>query len=219
MTVTSDIYTQAGLSAPQTAAAKETGVQTIDQAGFLRLMTTQLQYQDPFSPMDNNQMVQQMATFTSLENQNSGNKLLQGISDSLTGTRLSDAASWIGKSMLVKSDIATPDRTGAYAGEITLSQDAQGVSVDLVDGDGKTVKTLDLGARKAGAASFYWDGTNDAGEFVGNQPLKVQVRGGQTTQIATWASIAAVQSPASGTDARLITALGNFQPSDALRLG
>ncbi|MBO9668933.1 MAG: flagellar hook capping protein [Sphingobium sp.] len=219
MTVTSDIYARAGLSAPQTAAAKETGVQTIDQAGFLRLMTTQLQYQDPFSPMDNNQMVQQMATFTSLENQTSGNKLLQGISDSLTGTRLSDAASWIGKSMLVKSDIATPDRTGAYAGEITLSQDAQGVSVDLVDGNGNTVKTLDLGARKAGAASFYWDGTNDAGEFVGHQPLKVQVRGGQTTQIATWASIAAVQSPASGTDARLITALGNFQPADALRLG
>jgi len=219
MTVNTDIYKQAGLSGPQTPAAKETGVQTIDQAGFLRLMTTQLQYQDPFSPMDNNQMVQQMATFTSLENQNSGNKLLQGISDSLTGTRLSDAASWIGKSMLVKSDIATPDRTGAYAGEITLSQDAQGVSVDLVDGDGKTVKTLDLGARKAGAASFYWDGMNDAGQFVGNQPLKVQVRGGQTTQIATWASIAAVQSPASGTDARLITALGNFQPSDALRLG
>lgn len=219
MTTTSDIYTQAGISAPQTAAAKETGVQTIDQKGFLRLMTAQLQYQDPFSPMDNNQMVQQMATFTSLENQTSGNKLLQGISDSLTGTRLSDAASWIGKSMLVKGDIATPDRSGAYAGEITLSQDAQAVAVDLVDSNGKVVKSLDLGDRKAGAASFYWDGTNDAGEFVGNQPLKVQVRGGQTTQIATWATIAAVQSPASGTDARLITALGNFQPSDALRLG
>lgn len=219
MTVSTDVYSQAGLSAPQTAAAKETGVQTIDQKGFLRLMTAQLQYQDPFSPMDNNQMVQQMATFTSLENQTSGNKLLQGISDSLTGTRLSDAASWIGKAMLVKSDIATPDRAGSYAGEITLGQDSQGLGVDLVDGNGNVVKSLDLGAQKAGAVGFYWDGKNDAGEFVGNQALKVQVRGGQTTQIATWASIAAVQSPASGTDARLITALGNFQPSDALRLG
>lgn len=219
MTVTSDIYTQAGLSAPQTAAAKETGVQTIDQAGFLKLMTTQLQYQDPFSPMDNNQMVSQMATFTSLENQNSGNKLLQGISDSLTGTRLSDAANWIGKAMLIKNDVATPDRTGSYAGEITLSKDSAALGVDLVDGNGHVVKSLDLGAQKAGAVGFYWDGKNDAGEFVGNQALKVQVRGGETTQIATWASIAAVQSPASGTDARLITALGNFKPSDALRLG
>jgi flagellar basal-body rod modification protein FlgD len=219
MTVDTSIYTQAGVSAQQTAAAKETGVQTIDQAGFLKLMTTQLQYQDPFSPMDNNQMVAQMAQFTQLQTQADGNKLLKGISDSLTGTRLSDAANWIGKSMLVKSDIATPDRTGAYAGEITLSKDADAVAVDLVDSAGNTVKTLDLGAKKAGAAGFYWDGTNDAGAMVGSQPLKVRVRGGQTSQIATWASIAAVQSPASGTDARLITALGNFQPSDALRLG
>jgi len=219
MTVQTDIYNNAGVSAQQTAAAKATGVQTIDQAGFLRLMTAQLQYQDPFSPMDNNQMVQQMATFTQLENQNSGNKLLQSISDSLGGTRLSDAASWIGKAMLVKSDIATPDRAGTYAGEITLAKDSDAVAVDLVDADGKTVKTVDLGARKAGAASFYWDGNNDAGDFVGGQPLQVRVRGGQTSQIATWASIAGVQSPASGTDARLITALGTFQPSDALRLG
>ncbi len=219
MTVQTDIYNNAGIPSQQTPQPKETGVQTIDQAGFLKLMTTQLQYQDPFAPMDNNQMVQQMATFTSLENQNSGNKLLQGISDSLTGTRLSDAASWIGKSMLVKNDIATPDRTGAYAGEITLTKDATAVAVDLVDAQGNTVKTVDLGARKAGAAGFFWDGTNEAGDFIGGQPLQVRVRGGETSQIATWASIAAVQSPASGTDARLITALGTFQPSDALRLG
>lgn len=219
MTSVTDIYNQVGLSGPQTPATKETGQQNIDQAGFLRLMTTQLQYQDPFAPMDNNQMVQQMATFTSLQNQSDGNKLLQGISDSLTGTRLSDAANWIGKAMLVKSDVATPDRSGAYAGEITLGKDSDAVSIDLVDATGKTVKTLDLGAKKAGAASFYWDGTDGSGNPVAPGPLKVQVRGGTTTQIATWASIAAVQSPASGTDARLITALGNFQPSDALRLG
>lgn len=219
MTVDTSIYTQAGLSTPQTAATKETGVQTIDQAGFLRLMTTQLQYQDPFAPMDNNQMVQQMATFTQLENQNSGNKLLQTISDSLSGTRLSDAASWIGKSMLVKSDIATPDRVGSYAGEVTLSEDADAVAIDLVNAQGHVVKTIDLGKRDKGAASFYWDGTNDAGEMVGGEPLQVKVRGGKASQIATWASIAAVQSPASGTDAKLITPLGNFTPADALRLG
>ena len=168
MTVQTDIYNKAGIPGQQTPPTKETGVQTIDQAGFLRLMTAQLQYQDPFTPMDNNQMVNQMATFTSLENQNSGNKLLQSISDALgNGTRLSDAASWIGKAMLVKSDIATPDRAGSYAGEINLTKDAASVAVDLVDADGKTVKTIDLGERKAGAAGFYWDGNDDAGKFIG----------------------------------------------------
>jgi flagellar basal-body rod modification protein FlgD len=219
MTVDTSIYTNAGLSTYTPQPAKETGVETIDQAGFLRLMTTQLQYQDPFAPMDNNQMVQQMATFTQLENQNSGNKLLQGINDSLSGTRLSDAAGWIGKSMLVKSDVATPDGAGSYAGELTLSADSSAVSVDLVDAAGKVVHTVDLGERKAGSAGFYWDGTDGEGNHIADGPLKVQVRGANTTQIATWASIAAVQSPASGTNAQLITALGNFLPTDALRLG
>jgi flagellar basal-body rod modification protein FlgD len=220
MTTVSDIYKNANISSAQTGTTKETGVQTIDQKGFLKLMTTQLQYQDPFAPMDNNQMVQQMATFTQMENQNVSNKYLQSISDSMSGSRLSDAASWIGKSMLVKSDIATPDRTGSYAGEINVAADAEAVSIDLVDMAGHTVKTIDLGAQKAGAtAAFFWDGTNDAGEMVGGTPLQVKVRGGRSTQTSTWASIAAVQSPASGTDAKLITPLGNFTPSDALRLG
>lgn len=219
---TTSIYDNAGLSSPQTGQPQqETGVNTIDQAGFLKLMTAQLQYQDPFAPMDNNQMVQQMATFTSLQNQTDSNKLLQTISDSLAGGRLSDAASWIGKSMLVKSDIATPDRTGMYGGEITLQADAQAVSVDLVDSTGKVVKTVDLGAQKAGPVNFYWDGTDGEGNYLDGAggALQVKVRGAATTQIATWATIAAVQSPASGTDAKLITPLGNYTPSDALRLG
>ncbi|MBO9575137.1 MAG: flagellar hook capping protein [Sphingobium sp.] len=219
MTTVSDIYKNAGVSVAQTGTTKETGVQTIDQAGFLKLMTTQLQYQDPFSPMDNNQMVQQMATFTQLENSTQGNKYLQNISDAMTGQRLSDAASWIGKSMLVKSEIATPDRAGTYAGEITLTEDTQGAALDLVDMEGHTVKTIDLGAQKAGAVGFYWDGKDTEGNVVGGAPLQVKVRGATVSQTATWASIAAVQSPASGTDAKLITPLGNFTPADALRLG
>ncbi len=94
-------------------------------------------------------MVAQMAQFSQLQSTAESNSYLQNISDALTGTRLSDAASWIGKSMLVQNNIATPDGSGAYGGELTLSQDAQDVAVDLVDGSGNTVKTIDLGAKKA----------------------------------------------------------------------
>jgi flagellar basal-body rod modification protein FlgD len=207
-------YTNQNLS--QTATKSNS---TIDMTGFLKLLTAQMQHQDPFQPLDNNQMVAQMAQFSSLSAQTESNTLLGNISEAVSGSRMSDAANWIGKSMLVKSNIATPDRTGSYAGELTLGADALGVSVDLVDASGNTVKTLDLGAQKAGAVPFYWDGTNDAGEFVGGEALQVKVRGTNPSQIATWASIAAVQSPAGGSNAKLMTALGNFSPTDALRLG
>lgn len=192
---------------------------TIDMNGFMKLLTTQMQYQDPFSPMDNSQMVAQMAQFSQLASATQSNTLLSNIADSVGGGRLSDAASWIGKSMLVKSNIATPDSAGSYAGELTLGADSNNVSVDLVDASGTVVKTLQLGAQKAGAVPFYWDGKNEAGEFVGGQALKVQVSGAAPKQVATWATIAAIQSPASGASAQLITALGNYSATDALRLG
>lgn len=192
---------------------------TVGVDGFLKLMTAQMKFQDPFAPMDNSQMVAQMAQFSQLAASNDSNNLLATIADSVSGARLSDAASWIGKSMLVKSNIAAPDRHGQYAGELMLAADAAAVSVDLVDGNGAVVKTIDLGARKAGAVPFYWDGRNEADESIGGGALQVKVRGATPGGIATWASIAAVQSPAGGTDTKLITALGNYSPADALRLG
>ena len=192
---------------------------TIDMNGFLTLLTKQMQYQDPFEPMDNSQMVAQMAQFSSLSSQAESNALLTNISESVSGVRLSDAAGWIGKSMLVESNIATPDRTGAYAGELALGTGASNVSIDLVDAKGAVVKTLEMGPQATGSVPFFWDGRDEAGALVGGEALQVKVRGTTPAGVATWASIAAVQSPASGTDAKLITALGNFSPSDALRLG
>ncbi len=48
------------------AASKKTGLAALGQGDFLKLMTTQLQQQDPFSPMDQKDMLAQMAQFTQL---------------------------------------------------------------------------------------------------------------------------------------------------------
>jgi flagellar basal-body rod modification protein FlgD len=42
------------------------GNKPLGQADFLRLMTTQLRAQDPFDPLDQTQMVAQMAQFSSV---------------------------------------------------------------------------------------------------------------------------------------------------------
>lgn len=43
-----------------------TAERPLDQTAFLRLMTAQMNAQDPFNPMDNTQMVAQMAQFSSV---------------------------------------------------------------------------------------------------------------------------------------------------------
>lgn len=56
----------------------------LDQNDFLRLMTAQLQQQDPFNPVNNQEMVAQMAQFSSLAGISETNTTLQQISEQLT---------------------------------------------------------------------------------------------------------------------------------------
>lgn len=61
---------------------KNSGTQ-LGQNDFLRLMTAQLTQQDPFNPVDNQQMVAQMAQFSSLAGISETNVTLQQISEQL----------------------------------------------------------------------------------------------------------------------------------------
>ena len=214
----------AGLNAPNTATPTVAGAMGgLDQAAFLRLMTTQLTTQDPFNPVDNTQMVAQMAQFSQVAGIAEMNQNLRALVSSMGGGRFTEASSWIGRAMLVGSDVATPLSDGTYAGELTFDAAADEVSVSFVDAAGNTVHTMDLGARQAGAAAFHWDGKNAAGELVATGPLQVVVSAraaGSAVQpnVATWTGISGIQSPANGGESRLVTGLGLLKPEDAIRL-
>ena len=195
----------------------------MDQTDFLKLMTTQMTTQDPFNPIDNTQMVAQMAQFSQVagiaEMNASLKALVQGMGG---GGRVADAANWIGKSVLVASDAAAAKADGSYAGEIALPDGADSISVSLVDATGAVRHSESFGAQKAGTLAFAWDGKNAAGEAVPG-PLKIVVSAtakGEKIAPATasWATVTGIQSPASGADSRLLTGLGALSPEDALRL-
>ena len=205
------------------AATGSSPMTQLDQNAFLRLMTTQLTTQDPFNPVDNTQMIAQMAQFSQVAGIAEMNRSLQSIVDSLAGSRFGDVANWIGRSMLVESDVATPLRDGSYAGEIELAGSADAVTVSLVDERGSIVRNIDLGSRPAGPIGFAWDGLDESGQPAAGGPLQVVVTaraGGQPVAagIATWTSIGGIQSPANGGATRLVTGLGLLAPDAALRL-
>lgn len=208
----------AGLSVYNPVANVGVGKSEMGQQDFLRLLTAQMQTQDPFEPVNNAELVSQMATITNSSGIAEMNASLAQIRESLSGTRLGDAASWIGRAMLVQSNIAAPDAAGQYAGQITLPAATDGAAIQLVDGDGNVVKTIDLGQQEAGDINFFWDGKDENGETVASSALKVQVTGATPSRVATWATIAAVQSPADGSSSKLITSIGTFSPTDAISL-
>src|SRR3569623_3277889 len=99
-----------------TAAAS----QTLGQADFLKLMTAQMQNQDPFNPGDNTQMVAQMAQFSSLSGISEMNSTLKSIADKLTGTSANDALAYVGKTVLTQGDTAFGRTTGGIAGAVDV---------------------------------------------------------------------------------------------------
>jgi flagellar basal-body rod modification protein FlgD len=76
------ITSVAGLPAAQPPTAKAPK-STLDQGDFLRLLTAQLQNQDPTKPVDNFQYVQQMAMFAQIEGGSETNSKLDEVVDRL----------------------------------------------------------------------------------------------------------------------------------------
>lgn len=226
MTVSNDTSYIDTLRAPSAASSsttpKATGSTTIDQAGFLKLLTAQMTNQDPTSPMDSNTMVQQLSEMSTVSGITEMNQSMKDLVAEMTGNRIGDAASWIGKAALISSTTAQPLSNGGYAGEIALPSDATSMNVSLVDASGKTVYSQTLNGQKAGEIDFAWDGKlPDGTQSTG--PLSVVVSatgasGAIKPQVATWSTITGVNSPAGGSSAQLTTSLGAIDPADVLSL-
>jgi flagellar basal-body rod modification protein FlgD len=71
------------ISIAQPTGAKGSPDSSLDQAAFLKLMSAQLQSQDPFKPMDQNQMVAQMAQFSQVAGTAEMNVTLRDIATEL----------------------------------------------------------------------------------------------------------------------------------------
>jgi flagellar basal-body rod modification protein FlgD len=101
MDVTS-ITSATGLNFLDPAVAnRATGKQTLDANDFLRLLTVQLQSQDPMKPMEDMQFISQMASFTSLEQMRG---LSADFKDFTTAQRLVAAQNYLGRLVTVETD-------------------------------------------------------------------------------------------------------------------
>jgi flagellar basal-body rod modification protein FlgD len=143
------------------------GKSALGKDEFLKLLTTQLQYQDPLSPMDNSQFIAQLAQFSQVEQlQGMGSKL-----DTLTIAQASanqlNASTLVGKQVRFKSDGVTVATDGAKTGfEVTLGAEASTGTAVITDSAGRVVKRIELGAHGAGTFHVDWDGLDNDGKPV-----------------------------------------------------
>lgn len=76
-------FTQANAASPSTKSTVGRGMDSLGQGDFLTLLTVQMQQQDPFDPVDNKEMLAQMAQFSSLAGVTETNAMLERIADKL----------------------------------------------------------------------------------------------------------------------------------------
>jgi flagellar basal-body rod modification protein FlgD len=207
------------------AATNSTGTSNMTQNDFLTLMTEQLKNQDPFAPVDNTQMVAQMAQFSSLAGISQMNTTLQAISDRLGAPTTSDAMSWVGKNVLTAGNTAYPNTDGTMNGAINLGADATDVTVSIEDSTGKTMKTVSLGPQSKGVIDYQWDGSTDDGSPAGAGPFKVSATarnadgGAVTATPLVWAPVTSVTPSSTGDTLLTLPGIGQVSTSNVLEIG
>jgi flagellar basal-body rod modification protein FlgD len=130
---------------------------------FLKLLMAQLGNQDPTAPTDSGAFVAQLAQFTSLELQQNANSHLEQLLMGQASAQQTSVVSLVGKEILYRTD-ALALRDGQPATAVAaLAAPAANVAAVVQDGNGKVVRSMQLGAHEAGALPVSWDGRDDAG--------------------------------------------------------
>lgn len=196
----------------------------MDQSDFLTLMTAQLKNQDPFAPVDNTQMVAQMAQFSSLSGISEMNSTLKAISERLGTSSLNDALGYVGKTVLVEGSTAFPRTTGGMGGAVSLADDATNVAITISKPDGTTLRTIELGAQAEGAVAWDWDGTTDSGDPAGDGPFTVKVtasnqKGMVQSAPLVWAPVSTVSMGADGQPMLTLPGIGQVPLSAVWQVG
>lgn len=140
------------------------GNNQLDKDAFLKLMLTQMKYQDPTNPMQSHEMASQLAQFTSLEQLNNINSTLESMKNSQSPNTNFQALAFIGKK--ASGDSSKLTRTAGdtkHAFNFEMLGDAAKVKVAIKDAGGNVIRNLEFTNMKKGSNSIEWNGLSEDG--------------------------------------------------------
>jgi flagellar basal-body rod modification protein FlgD len=129
---------------------------------FLTLLTTQLQNQDPLSPLDSAEFTNQLVQYSGVEQQLQTNDLLTSLTDLTRASAGGTAVSYLGRTVTAETPNAALAATGDATWNYELPRAAESTTLRVVNANGRTVATLD-GETGAGAHVATWNGRDVSG--------------------------------------------------------
>ena len=129
---------------------------------FLKLMSHQLQNQDPMNPMDQNKFAADLAQFAQLEQMSNMNSNLEGIRPNAKDESKVYAASFLGKRVYTSGSSVEfkGDPTNIH---FSLDKPAEKVLVKVVDNTGGVVAQIPADKVGKGNQMLVWDGNQSDG--------------------------------------------------------
>jgi len=148
----------------QKAVLKNQGISKDD---FLKLLFTQLKYQDFEASVDYKDLLSQLSILAQIEQAMNMRQAIDSLSASIARTNFLSASSLIGKSAYVASDRAYVSNGKVYSlPAFQLDIPARDVKVRILSPGGVPVKTIELGNLTVGKHYVSWDGKDESGNIV-----------------------------------------------------
>ncbi len=150
---------------------------------FLTMLTTQLQNQDPTSPLDTNQMTQQLVQFASVEQQISMNSTLSSLVSLQQTSQLTSAAPLMGQRIEIGGDRMTLQNGAAM---LRLPSAGAATQARVQINDVASGRTLFESQQALGSAArdWSWDGRDANGRQLADGAYQVVVSGTNATGAA-----------------------------------
>lgn len=142
---------------------------------FLQLFLTELKYQDPTEPMDNEKILTQTSQLSTLEANDKLQSSLKAVVAGLQASSQFSIISAIGKTANTGNDSVKIENGSGVSFDMLFKNPIESGSIKITDSNNNTVKTIDLSEYKdaKGSLKFSWDAMDNNGLGVDDGTYKV----------------------------------------------
>jgi len=147
---------ETGANAPNAESA-------LGEEEFLTLMMTQMKHQDPLSPMDSNQFMDQITQMNTVKQLMSANEKLDQLTVGITSINNESAVNLVGYEVVAHGNSFLHEAGTSEDLVFELGGEAQDVVVTVTNESGTVVETIELGELGAGDHQVTWSGRNTGG--------------------------------------------------------
>lgn len=221
--IDTDLLANLGFTREQ--ASPESSKDRLGQGDFLKLMTTQLQNQDPFKPMESGEFLGQLAQFGTVSGIEDLQGSFKGLSQSIYSGQALQAAGLVDRQVMVPVDMSMMDPAQGQWGAAELGSSTNDLVIGVYDQSGALVQRMPLGPRSEGLTEFRWDGRDESGQIAapGIYEFRAEAHGAGQTEALEVFLAARVESVSLGNrDGSLtlqVEGLGEIDFSKVRRIG